>query len=177
VQTAVRSSSVTNVSSATANWQRAERFFRAALAADPNLTEARVRLGRVIGLLGRHQEAVAELQRAAPGAGQPLVRYYLEMFLGAEEQALGLRASARSHYEQAARLCPTAQSPYLALSQIGENDGDRAAALGAIQQAFDVTADQEHRADPWWNYLVAPFADATDLVARCRSEFSAEKRQ
>jgi tetratricopeptide (TPR) repeat protein len=165
-----------DVASASTHWQRAERFFREAVASDPTMTEARLRLGRVIGLLGRHQEAIAELQRAVDSSDETLLRYYGEMFLGSEERALGRDAAARPHYERAARLYPSAPSPYLALSDLGHRAGDRSAALGAMTQAFTVAADRKDASDPWWVYLIAPFDNADDLVARCRREFAAGKR-
>jgi tetratricopeptide (TPR) repeat protein len=166
-----------NVGSGTTHWQRAEQFFREALASDSSLTEARLRLGRVIGLLGRHQEAIAELQRAVEASNETRLLYYGEMFLGGEERALGRVDAARAHFERAARLYPSAPSPYLALSDIAHEAGDRSATLGAIQHAFAVTADREHAADPWWEYHAAPFRNADDLLAQCRREFDAEKKQ
>ena len=54
------------VGSVEAELELAERFFRQTLAADPRFAEARLRLGRVLGLLGRHEEAANELRRSIP---------------------------------------------------------------------------------------------------------------
>ena len=56
--------------------RRAEAFFRRALESDPNHVEARLRLGHVLGRLGRHGDAARELTqrnlyRMADRAGRP----------------------------------------------------------------------------------------------------------
>ena len=86
---------------------QAEQRFRRALEREPAFTEARIRLGRVLHLRGRHEEAARELQRAAAalsvepldgGRRRPARRYYAEMFLGAASEALGTtRRGAHRH--------------------------------------------------------------------------------
>lgn len=171
VQSMVRSAGTTvslNVGSPTSHLRLAERYFREALAVDPAMTQARLRLGRVLGLLGRHDEAIAELQRAVQASGDRQMLYYGEMFLGAEKRALGLDEDARAHYERAAGICPSAPSPQIALSDLGQRAGNRPAALGAIQRAFASAADRQSPGDPWWVYSIAPFANAEDLLDACR---------
>jgi tetratricopeptide (TPR) repeat protein len=130
---------------------RAERLFRQALAVEPDNADARVRLGRVVGQLGRHREAVAELRKAigAGLAGESL--YYAELFLGREEESLGNRTAARESYEKASKLYPRAQSPRLALSQLDWQSGDRAAALRALESMSNLPP-HELEGDPWWTY-------------------------
>ena len=111
----------------------AESSFRRALAVDPDRIEARIRLGRVLALLGRQQDATSEL-RAGTQAADEQLRYYAWLFLGAVADG----EDARRAYEEAARLYPAAQSPRLAL-------GDRAALLS-------LPNDHTSREDPWWTY-------------------------
>ena len=54
------------------NLKKAERFFRAALRREPDNLEARTRLGRVLGGLGRRADALAELRKSARPAGDPI---------------------------------------------------------------------------------------------------------
>ena len=61
---------------------RAEGWFRKALAQDRNFTEARIRLGYVLGRLGRHADAATELQRALTQDPPGLLRYYAQLLLG-----------------------------------------------------------------------------------------------
>jgi hypothetical protein len=93
--------------------EKAETFFRKSLIADPQFSEARLRLGRVLGLLGRHQEAGAELRQTIPQLKDSRLVYYGELFLGHEEAAMRRRLAAQEHFERAAALYPRAQSPRL----------------------------------------------------------------
>ena len=134
--------------------RRAESFFRDTLAHAPDMAEAHLRLGRVLGLQGQHANALAELRRALPSLeGDNELVYDGELFAGAEEEALGSYDAAREAYARAQALFPGAQSPLLALSQLARRRGDRPAALGAIQQLFDLPPPgAEERDDPWWRY-------------------------
>ena len=116
--------------------RQAETFFRRALATTPNFAEARIRLGRVLGLQGRHAEAVDQLRAAPPT--DPLLAYYAAMFLGAEVEALGRSAEARGWYERAAALYPSAQSPFWRSASSRSAEADRPAATRALDQAFQI---------------------------------------
>jgi tetratricopeptide (TPR) repeat protein len=139
--------------------RQAETFFRRALAITPNFAEARIRLGRVMGLQGRHAEA-ADQMRLVAAPTDPLLAYYRALFLGAEVEALGQPAEARAWYERATALYPSAQSPLLALSQLAQREADRPGATRALEQAFQLPADDEDRLDPWWTYHMAQGRDA-----------------
>lgn len=131
---------------------RAERFFRDSLVYRPNHVEARLRHGRVLDDLGRHEEAAAELRRAiTDGASGPLL-YLAHLFLGRAEEALGRDHAARAAFERALALYPNAQSPRLALSQIARRAGDRAAAQRELQAIAKLPDDERRREDPWWVY-------------------------
>jgi tetratricopeptide (TPR) repeat protein len=131
---------------------RAERLFRDSLVHRPDHVEARLRHGRVLDDLGRHEEAASELRRAiADGASGPLL-YLAHLFLGRAEEALGRDAAARDAFEQALALYPNAQSPRLALSQIARRAGNRAAAQRELQAIAKLPDDEQRREDPWWVY-------------------------
>ncbi len=140
------------VSSARAELVKAERFFRDSLAHRPGHVEARVRRGRVLDDLLRHDEASEELRRAiADGASGPLL-YLAELFLGRAEEAGGRFDAARAAFERASALYPNAQSPRLALSQIARRMGDRRAAQHELQIIARLPGDERRREDPWWFY-------------------------
>jgi tetratricopeptide (TPR) repeat protein len=143
------------VDSARSELRRAEAFFRRALEIDPSLVEARLRRGRVLGVLGRHAEARTELLQTIVVTEDPLLLYYGELFLGSEEEALGNRDAAGAAYERAATLYPLAQSPQLGLSQLARRNGDRSGALKAMERMFSVHSDEAEPDDPWWTYHVA----------------------
>ena len=131
---------------------RAEQLHRRALQHDPSLIEARVRLARITAARGQHREAIELLQQAL-AAGPPDVLHYLAaMLLGDDEQAVGRRAAARGHYEEAAQLFPTAQSPLLALGLLARDGSEREAATAALERLGRLPAEPERRVDPWWVY-------------------------
>ena len=107
----------------------AEGLFQRVLEPRPGYAEARMRHGRVLGGLAKHTEAASELRRVVTALTDPQQLYYAELFLGAEEAALGNREAARAAYDRAAELFPQAQSPLLALSEIARRSGDRNGAL------------------------------------------------
>lgn len=139
--------------------KEAERRFEQALESDPDLTEARIRLAYVRGLLGRHEEAAADLRKAvvAPGL-KGRMAYYAWLFLGREEEALGRSEPARDAFIRAMNLYPGAQSPRLGLSLLARAGGDRAAARSALEPLSQKAPNGE---DPWWSFgkLHAPGLD------------------
>jgi tetratricopeptide (TPR) repeat protein len=145
-------SGVTSVSSARVEQARAERFFRDALAARPDHLEARVRYGHVLGELGRHAQAAAELRSAIDRGASGRLLYWALLFLGKQDEMQGNRDRARLSYERAADLFPRAQSPRLALSQLARRTGDRRAAQRQLAELAGLPADERQREDPWWDY-------------------------
>jgi tetratricopeptide (TPR) repeat protein len=160
------------VASTRSNLRDAETYFRRAVELDEAFIEARLRLGHVVGLLGRHEEAVSQLQRTVAGTRDPLFLYHASMFLGNEERALGHRDLAREAYEKAAALYPRAQSPPLALTQLARGAGDRPGALRALQPLLALPADESAREDPWWGYYAGQGRDAAPLFAEVRARVS-----
>ena len=160
LQAAAESVSESNREPAAINTQRAEltraeRFFRDTLAVRPDHIHARVRHGRVLDELGRHDDAAAELRRAIEGGASEELLYLAELFLGRAEDARGNVQAARTAFERASALYPDAQSPRLALSQIARRVGDRAAAQHQLHAIAKLPDDERRRKDPWWLYYDA----------------------
>ena len=132
--------------------ETAERFFRRALELDPAHQEARLRLGWVLGQLERHEQAAAELRQVTDDVDHVALRYYTALFLGREEELLGHRDAARAAYERAAAIFPLAQSPYIALSHLARESGDRDAALASVRRVLELPVDEVDRRDPFWVY-------------------------
>lgn len=145
--------------------ERAEQFFRRALRADPGLVEARVRLGRLLEVRKRHEEAEQELAAAldAKPAGELL--FYAHMFAGRVAQHLGKLDAAADHYRQASALFPGAQSALLAQSQAALLKSDAPSALGFVHKLDAIPSTAEERDDPWWVYELATGRDADLILA------------
>jgi tetratricopeptide (TPR) repeat protein len=154
-----------------AELRRAEQLYKRALERDPMLIEARIRLGRVLGLRGRHAEAVEQLRQGL-ATDEPVLRFYAHLFLGGEFEALGNGPEARQSYERAAAIRPMAQSPLLGLSRVADLTGDRAAAREAIARVLKLPASDFERADPWWVYEVVQARGLDRLLADLRQRIA-----
>jgi hypothetical protein len=156
--------------SARESWRQAEHYFRRAAEARPGFAAARVRRARSLHLLGRNDEALGELREAVTRTDDPKLLYFAAIFEGAAQEALGDMTAASASYERAATLFPNAQAPYIALSRIARDRGDRAAAQTAMARGFA----RETRAetdDPWWTYHLWFVGNAGDLFTELRQPF------
>lgn len=151
--------------------RQAETFFRRSLAARNAHPEAHLRLGHVLGRLNRHADAVPELEEALKSSTEDLLRYFGFLLLGTSQEGLARYDEAKASYERASALYPTAQSPYLALTELARRRGERAAALRSVQQVFDLPWSQFQRYDPWWDYYTAQARQVNDLLKELRRPF------
>jgi tetratricopeptide (TPR) repeat protein len=132
---------------------RAAALYRKALAAPAPPPEAQIRLGRVLYLQGRLDEARSTFARLATGA-EPQTRYLAALFAaGLEERASAPRA-ARRWYEAAMRAWPAGQAARISLARLMARDGDRAGAAALIAALPAQPSRLDARGDPWeWYHL------------------------
>jgi tetratricopeptide (TPR) repeat protein len=131
--------------------EAADRF-RLALKLDPQLAEARMRLGRVLQLRGKLPEARAELEAVlAQPVAPAVVRYLALMFLVDVLEAEGHTDDAFQRVRALVTRFPECQSGHLAMSRFYEARGDRAAALRALEPMWKDQNDRQC-SDPWWIY-------------------------
>ena len=140
------------VGSTRAELRRARGHFERAVRLDPALAEARLRHGRVLALTGNHQEAAVELRRAVAADPGPPLAYYANLFLGAEEEALGRLTEAGEAYHRAAALHPEAPTPRLALSHLMRRQGNHDEAFRLIRLVLAPGNDPVAAADPMRRY-------------------------
>ena len=140
--------------------EEAERLFRLALRADPFFVEARVRLGRLLTVRKRHEEAASELATALAAKPTGALLFYAHLFAGRAAQGQGKIRDAVAHYQAASLLFPGAQSAELARSQAALLESDVPAALESIQRLDNSTTPR----DPWWWYHFAAGRDADALL-------------
>jgi tetratricopeptide (TPR) repeat protein len=160
-----------NVGSDRDELRRAESFYRRSLAADDSNGETHLRLGRVLGLLGRPADAVTELRVGLASVRERLLRYYGELFLGRELDALGNRDQARGAYERASALYPLAQSPYIGLSELAMRAGDRRRAQSAMETVWRLSPEASGGGDPLWDYHLAAGRDGERLLSDVNAMF------
>jgi VWFA-related protein len=135
-----------------AEMAEAESSYRRALAADPGLLEARVRLGHVLVGMGKPKKAVPELEGviADPDA-DVRVSYLAWLFLGAIREAEGKPKDAVPAYQAAIDLLPDGQAAYVGLSHAFHRLGERAASLAPLRGSL-ARAGRRSDLDPWSVY-------------------------
>lgn len=140
-------------------WRQEERAFRLeqalvayrqSVALDPTLAEAHLRLGYVLLLTGKSEQADASLARASAETGDRRWRYLAEMLRADAAEARDDRAAARQRYAAAIEAWPDAQGPALALSRLEASGGDWPVAQARLA-AFAPRAGGRAE-DPWWAY-------------------------
>jgi tetratricopeptide (TPR) repeat protein len=161
---------IQGVSSPPTHYRRTESLLRKALAADPALVEASLRLGRVLTQLQRPDEALPHLRKAIASATDRAITYYAHLFMGDAMQAMGQLDEARHQYENAIAIFQDSQAARLALGFVLRSLGDRAAARTAI----DPTLAPNTRGpddDPWWEYYDGDAGQMERLLAELRAPF------
>jgi tetratricopeptide (TPR) repeat protein len=128
----------------------AERAYRNALAAQPGLVEARLRLGRVLTLHGDTEGAVRILAEIGEES-EAAYRYLARMFEGDLFERRGDAAEAKRRYLAATALLPRAQSAYIALAHVRHSTGARAAAAADVR-ATTLDTSVPDIGDPWFWY-------------------------
>jgi len=134
-----RSEGLSDIARRRQELSEARRDLEAALAVDPDLHEARLRLGRVLWRLEKPQDARAPLQTVLERAQEPWILYLAHLFLGRVLEDAGELPAATEHYRAALAIDPGAQAAAVALSQallVGGNDGEGREVLArALKQA------------------------------------------
>jgi tetratricopeptide (TPR) repeat protein len=127
----------------------AEAGFREAIGADPTLAEAHLRLGRVLTLQGRRDEAHVALARAAELTSDARWRYLALLFRAAAYEAAGDAAAAEPSYRGALTLWPTSHAARVGLSRMR---AERAAWDEARTELEGISLTAPETDDPWWAY-------------------------
>jgi len=141
----------------------AERWLRQSLALMPGQVAAQLRLGRVLMLRGKDEEA-ARAFAAIPDPSAD-VRYLTAMFLGALEERRGAIAPAIEAYKRAAAVLPRAQSANIALSQLLQRQGHGEESRLLVEALVSETSIEP---DPWWIYF---FEQPATLISRLDALF------
>ena len=144
---------------------------RAAVAADPSLAEARLRLGRVAWRLGAAAEARSVLEEVLAREPAWDTAFLAHLFLGRLHEDAGRPDDAARSYERALALQASAQSARLALSHVRLRRGDAAAARAEVERALRPAGDRL-RPDPFWLYPWGPSVGVEGRLEALRREAS-----
>jgi tetratricopeptide (TPR) repeat protein len=159
-----------------ASLTEASRHFRRAVELNPEMVDARLRLGRVLVLMGREDDGVTELQRALADASRPEWQYDASLMLGRAAGARGRLDAARQRFEAAEALYPRAQAPKLALARLAGSQGEVRRQADRVSAALSLDRERQQDDDPWWTYHQGIGRDAGDLLERLRRRVREERR-
>jgi len=150
-----------------AQWENARRAFEDTLAAAPDLTEARLRLGRVLWRLGRPDEARICLEAVLATPAEATIQYLAHLFLGRVLEDNKKWPEAEEHYLTALALQPGSETAAVALSHIRFLQGDTEASRRILVEGLDA-AKRRNDFDPWVPYLITQTPDGEKILAEFR---------
>ena len=146
--------------------EEADRALRDALALDPTLQEARLRLGRLLLVRGRLTEAELPLEEVEASVGNDRQRYLARLFLGRLAEQRGRGGDATRRYAGALELWPDSQAARLALAHTLETEYGPRAAPPVVGATLSASRKLTRTADPWWLYPFGPPGLADAALAR-----------
>lgn len=128
----------------------AHAHYRTALAADPGLVEARLRLGRVLHRLGRTDDAIGQLTQVVAEQPDSRTLVLAHLFLGAIHEGVGRLPQAVQHYRKALEADPRSQTAAVALSYALGRSGERSESAEILRAAL--APGRRSSADAWLLY-------------------------
>jgi tetratricopeptide (TPR) repeat protein len=132
--------------------KEAEACYREAVRLDPRFAEARLRLGRVLGLAGALDEAEQELAAAVQTSTEGPLTALAQLFWGGVRNARGDPAGAVIHYQAALAADRACQTAAFALSEALLDSGRRREAAESLAGAL--SASRSIEISPWHAYHV-----------------------
>lgn len=155
---------------ASVEFARAETALRRALALDPALAEARIRLAHVAGDLGHPDEAVTLATEALGARLPPFFESYATLILGRNLMRVGRFEEARTTFDRAAVLSPAAQAPRIGRSQAALAAGRPEDALSALTDILGPERSVPADSEEWAVYFRVHDPVAAVQLAALRAE-------
>jgi tetratricopeptide (TPR) repeat protein len=147
----------------------AASYLRKALAAERQLSEARLRLGRVLSLQGHEDQARAEYEAVEHGTSETATRYLAALFQGRLDERQRRFPQAAEAYGRAAGYLGSSPTAYIALAHAMDAVGNRAGVSDLLEHALQ-PVDRAATQDPWWTYLMGQFHEAEPLYHELQAE-------
>ena len=143
--------------------ENAEKALREALVLDPEMHEARLRLGTLLLDEQRAMDAEPLLAEVDAKATEDRQRYLARLFLGRAADRGGRPGEAMRSYQRALEVWPDSQAAGFGLAHALEESSGPAAARARVGVTLDPSRWRNERSDPWFLYLTGPpgLADAT----------------
>jgi tetratricopeptide (TPR) repeat protein len=148
-------------------WDEARRAYAAALAANRDSNEARLRLGRVLWRFGELGSSIPLFETVLDKSTDPSLRYLAHLFLGRALEDKGDLTLAEKHYRSAQEIEPLSLTTAVALSVARFLDGDLESARGVLLEGMEAVRRRTTH-DPWSAYEVTQTPDGEILLADLR---------
>ena len=136
--------------------EAAEKALRDALALDPGLQEARLRLGKLLLDEQRAVEAEAPLAEVDERGVDDRQRYLARLFLGRVADRRGRPEEAARLYGRALEAWPDSQAARFAICHAAEKSSGPAAARPLVAATLAASRRPDRAADPWWTWFFGP---------------------
>jgi tetratricopeptide (TPR) repeat protein len=149
---------------------QAEGALSDALALDPGLQEARLRLGQLLVDRGRLVQAESLLDQVEAHAADARQRYLARLFLGRLAAARGHADDAVGFYRRALEVWPDSQAARLALAQALEQSSGPSVAWPLVAGSLAASGRLDRARDPWWVYLLGSPGQAHASLSRLWNE-------
>ena len=151
--------------------ETARQSFEEALSADPDLVEARLRLGRTLWRLDRPGPARVAFEAVLAKSAEASQQYLAHLFLGRILEDRGEFKGAEEHYLLALGMQPLSEIAAVAVSHIRFLQGDVEGARDRLSAGLDAVRKRRDY-DPWMPYLLPQTADGETILAELRRSIS-----
>ena len=145
----------------------AQKAFAAALGADPDLPEGRLRLGRLLFRLGKGAAARVAFEAVLMKSSDPDLLYLAHLFLGRVLEDNNELTEAEGHYQIALSMEPSSETASVAVAHIRFLQGDTEGARETLGVGL-VAVRRRTTLDPWVAYLVTQTDDGERILAELR---------
>jgi hypothetical protein len=141
--------------------------YRAAITFDPAFMEPWLRIGRILSVRNDPTGAQQHLEHVIAASRDVRLLYLAHLFLGRVFVQVRDLAAAQLQYEEARKLYPTSQVPFIAGAELADRRGLTDEARQLLDSAPSLSSPGTVAAvdDPWWTYL---FAGRTQAEAAAR---------
>ena len=149
--------------------KEARRSLERALAADPALDMAQVRLGRVLWRLGEGDPARAALESVLARSRDDATLHLAHLFVARVHQDARSHDAALRAYRAALRLQPTSHAAAMGLSDALQLAGEPEEARAAVEGALAATG-RRREPQSFWEYTFGDLRRATELLEHLRED-------
>jgi tetratricopeptide (TPR) repeat protein len=151
---------------------RAENEYRTILQIKPDLVEAHLRLGRVLQLQGRVEEATREIKSILDHADDARTELIAYILLGNIHNQRGELAKEVESFRAAVEIDPHSQIAALALSHALHRAGDLAGSQRIIERLLTRTESKSGNPNEWWSFQLASSEQLDSLLEDMREDLS-----